>query len=66
VKVDGAKGLDLNQGWAVLSDPNTNFQYTHAGREFWTNINPGGVANFHGVAPGTYRLSVYALGSWGE
>jgi hypothetical protein len=66
VKVDGAKGLDLNQGWAVLSDPNTNFQYTHAGREYWTSINPGRVANFHGVAPGTYRLSVYALGRWGE
>src|SRR5215469_185662 len=66
VKVDDAKGLDLNQGWAVLSDPNTNFQYTHAGREYWVNINPGGVANFHDVAPGKYRLSVYVLGSWGE
>ena len=66
VKVDGAKGLDLNQGWAVLSDPNTNFQYSHAGREYWTSINPGRVANFHGVAPGTYRLSVYVLGMWGE
>src|SRR5262249_38611947 len=39
VKVDGAKGLDLNQGWVVLSDPNTGFQYTHAGWEYWTNIN---------------------------
>jgi len=66
VKVEGAKGLDLNQAWAVLSDPNTNVQYTHAGWEYWTNINPAGIANFHGVAPGTYRLSVYSLGSWGE
>lgn len=66
VKVGGAKGLDLNQGWAVLSDPNTNFQYTHAGRQYWANINPGGIAHFQGVAPGTYRLSAYALGSWGE
>jgi hypothetical protein len=66
VKVEGAKGLDLNQAWVVLSDPNTNFQYSHAGWEYWTNINPAGVANLHGVAPGTYRLSVYELGSWGE
>lgn len=66
VTIDGAKGLELNQGWAVLSDAKTNFQYSHAGNEYWENINPGGVANFHGVAPGTYRLSVYVLGQWGE
>ena len=45
VKVDGAKGLDLNQGWAILSDLNTDFQYSHAGGEYWTSINPGRVAN---------------------
>ena len=64
--IDGTKGLDLNQAWAVLSDNRTNVQYSHAGREYWVNINPGGIANFHNVAPGTYRLSVYALGQWGE
>ncbi|HEU5341511.1 polysaccharide lyase family protein [Edaphobacter sp.] len=61
-----AKGLALNQAWAVLSDNQTNMQYSHAGNEYWMNVNPGGIANFHGVAPGTYRLSVYALGKWGE
>jgi hypothetical protein len=30
------------------------------------SLNPAGIANFHGVAPGSYRLSVYALGDWGE
>jgi hypothetical protein len=65
-KVEGTKGLDLNQAWAVLSDNQTNVQYSHAGREYWMNINPGGIANFNNVAPGTYRLSVYALGQWGE
>ena len=65
-KVEGTKGLDLNQAWAVLSDNQTNVQYSHAGRQYWVNINPGGIANFHDVAPGTYRLSVYALGQWGE
>lgn len=66
VQVNGTKGMNLNQAWAVLSDDQTNFQYSHAGNEYWININPAGVANFHGVAPGTYRLSVYALGQWGE
>ncbi|HSU19206.1 MAG TPA: polysaccharide lyase family protein [Acidobacteriaceae bacterium] len=66
VKVTGAKGNDLNQTWAVLSDPQTNVQYTHAGTEYWVNVNPAGIANFHGVAPGTYRLTVYSMGSWGE
>jgi hypothetical protein len=64
--IEGTKGLDLNQAWAVLSDNQTNVQYSHAGNQYWVNINPGGIANFHNVAPGTYRLSVYALGQWGE
>jgi len=64
--IEGTKGLDLNQAWAVLSDNATNVQYSHAGTQYWVNINPGGIANFHGVAPGTYRLSIYALGQWGE
>ena len=66
VKVNGTKGMNLNQAWAVLSDNQTNFQYSHAGNEYWVNVNPDGIANFHNVVPGTYRLSVYALGQWGE
>ena len=66
VKVTGTKGMALNQAWAVLSDNQTNFQYSHAGDEYWVNIGPAGIANFHNVAPGTYRLSVYALDQWGE
>lgn len=66
LKIEGAKGLAPLTGWAVLSDPNTNFQYSHAGLEYWSDIDPGGVVNFHGVVPGVYRLSVYVLGQWGE
>lgn len=66
VKVGGASGQALNQAWAILSDNATNVQYSHAGNEYWVNINPAGIANFHGVAPGTYRLTVYSLGQWGE
>src|SRR5579862_1348281 len=66
VKVGGTSGQALNQAWAILSDNATNVQYSHAGNEYWVNINPAGIANFHGVAPGTYRLTVYSLGQWGE
>ncbi|HKV46510.1 MAG TPA: polysaccharide lyase family protein [Candidatus Acidoferrales bacterium] len=66
LNIQGAQGLAPLTGWAVLSDPNTNFQYSHAGTEYWSDINPGGLVNFHGVVPGTYRLSVYVLGQWGE
>lgn len=66
VKVNGTKGMALNQAWAVLSDNATNFQYSRAGDEYWVNINAAGIANFHNVVPGTYRLSIYALGQWGE
>lgn len=65
-KVSGTKALHLNQAWAVLSDANTNLQYSHAGWEYWENINPAGIVNFHNVTPGNYRLTVYALGQWGE
>ena len=65
-KVANTKGLGLNQAWAVLSDNQTNVQYSHAGNEYWVNINPAGIANFNNVVPGTYRLSIYDLGQWGE
>lgn len=66
VKVNGASGLPLNQAWAILSDNATNVQYSHAANQYWVNINPAGNANFHNVAPGTYRMTVYSLGQWGE
>jgi hypothetical protein len=64
--VVGAKHLGPLVAWAVLSDQNTNFQYSHAGPEYWANVHHGGIATFHKVVPGTYRLSVYVLGQWGE
>lgn len=66
VKVGGAKDLDLNQAWGVLSDANSNVQYSHSGWQYWENLNPAGIVNFHNVAPGEYRLTVYVLGQWGE
>jgi len=54
------------QAWSVLSDPATNLQYTTQGRQYWVNQNATGTAGFTGVVPGTYRLSSYVLGQWGE
>jgi hypothetical protein len=34
--------------------------------QYWADISQSGTATFSGVAPGTYRLSVYVLGQWGE
>jgi len=51
--------------WAVLSDPGKNFQYS-TGAQYWIDISRGGWGTFHNVIPGTYRLSVYDLGHWGE
>lgn len=52
--------------WAVLSDPGKNFQLSSAGAQYWADISESGTAVFHNVIPGTYRLSVYVLGQFGE
>ena len=54
------------RAWTVLGDNSTNFQYSNAGRQYWANNSSTAEANFTGVAPGTYRLSSYVLGEWGE
>ncbi len=64
--VQGSELRPVNKAWAVLSDNQTNFQYSHAGRQYWASIDPAGLAPLPKVAPGTYRLSAYELGEWGE
>jgi hypothetical protein len=65
LQVNGVAG-NAKTAWAVLSDPNKNFQYTAQGAQYWVDISQNGSGTFHRVIPGTYRLSVYALGQWGE
>jgi hypothetical protein len=65
IQANGVSGA-AHTAWAVLSDPNTNFQYTNQGLQYWADISANGTATITGVAPGTYRLSVYDLGQWGE
>ena len=64
--IHGVEGLNRNQAWAVLSDLGADFQYSHAGPQYWQHIDPGGIATFTNVVPGTYRVSVYVLGQFGE
>jgi rhamnogalacturonan endolyase len=64
VQVRGIWGAPKS-AWAVLSDPAKNFQYS-TGAQYWIDISHDGSGTFHHVMPGTYRLSVYDLGHWGE
>jgi hypothetical protein len=65
VQVNGVTGSQYT-AWAVLSDPAKNFQVSTQGMQYWADISSAGSTTFTGVAPGTYRLSVYVLGQWGE
>jgi hypothetical protein len=65
IQMNGVAG-PARTAWAVLSDPNTNYQVSCNGMQYWADISQNGSATITGVAPGTYRLSVYVLGQWGE
>lgn len=64
--ISGGGSSTANTAWEVLSDPNTNMQYSNVGYEYWTANNAAGNATISGVVPGTYRLSAYVLGEWGQ
>ena len=51
---------------AVLSDPNTDMQYSVLGNQYWTALNANGNGTINNVTPGNYRLSGYVLGEWGQ
>jgi len=65
VQMTGVTGSQYT-AWAVLSDSAKNFQISSSGMQYWADISNSGSATFTGVVPGTYRLSVYVLGQWGE
>jgi hypothetical protein len=64
--VVGLGSTPTKAAWAVLSDPGKNFQFSSAGAQYWADISTTGKATFSNVIPGTYRLSVYVLGQFGE
>jgi rhamnogalacturonan endolyase len=55
-----------NNNTVVLSDPNTNFQFSSTGSQYWAQLSANGTASIANVAPGTYRMTLYELGQWGE
>jgi hypothetical protein len=64
--INGAGSSTANLAWAVLGDQNKNMQYTTLGYEYWTSLNSSGTGTMSNVVPGTYRLTAYLLGQWGE
>lgn len=64
--INGGGSSSANTAWAVLSDPNKNMQYSADGYQYWTSLNSGDSGTMSNVIPGTYRLSSYVLGEWGQ
>lgn len=50
----------------VLSDNRVEMQRTVLGYNYWADIDEGGQFDVQGVRPGTYRLTIYGDGLWGE
>ena len=50
----------------VLSEPGVNFQESTQGYQYSGQLSSSGSTTITGIAPGTYRMTVYQLGQWGE
>jgi hypothetical protein len=50
----------------VLSEPGVNFQESTQGYQYTGQLQSNGTVSISNVVPGTYRLSLYELGQWGE
>jgi len=64
--ISGGGSGSANTAWAVLGDNSTNMQYTNVGYQYWASPNSSGQGTISNVVPGTYRLSAYVLGEWGQ
>jgi rhamnogalacturonan endolyase len=50
----------------VFSDPNKMFQESSSAYQYWAQLSSSGTAAISSVVPGTYRMTLYQLGQWGE
>ena len=50
----------------VLSEPGVNFQESTQGNQYTGQVSQNGTVTIPNVVPGTYRMSMYELGQWGE
>lgn len=64
VRVPGER--TLTGAVAVLSDNGVDVQDSATGYNYWADLTPGGRFTIDDVRPGTYRLTVYKPGLWGE
>ncbi|TDE10442.1 polysaccharide lyase family protein [Jiangella asiatica] len=64
VRVPGER--TMHGAVAVLSDNGVDFQDSASGYNYWADLDPGGHFSIDDVRPGTYRLTVYKSGLWGE
>jgi hypothetical protein len=65
VQVNGVAGAPRT-AWAVLSQPGVNHIFSDLTPQYVMDISATGSGTFTNVVPGTYRLSVYDFGKFGE
>jgi rhamnogalacturonan endolyase len=61
-----AGGADVTGATLIFSDNNTDFQFATDGHQYWSKANTDGTFDLSGVSPGTYRLTAYVPGVYGE
>lgn len=65
-KVTLSTGDSMSGSTVVLSDNGTDFTQTWKGYQYWTSANADGTFSIANVRAGTYRLSVYRPGYFGD
>ena len=65
IQVNGVAGAPRT-AWAVLSQNGVNQENTTMSNQYTVDISSAGSGTFTNVVPGTYRLSVWNFGQWGE
>ena len=61
-----ASGENVAGATIILSDNNTDYQFATNGHQYWSKVNAEGNFDLSGVSPGTYRLTAYVPGVYGE
>jgi rhamnogalacturonan endolyase len=65
IQVNGVAGAPRT-AWAVLSQNGVNQENSTMSNQYTVDISSTGSGTFTNVVPGTYRLSVWNFGQWGE
>lgn len=65
IQVNGVNGAPRT-AWAVLSQNAVNQENSTLSNQYTIDISANGSGTFTNVVPGTYRLSIWDFGQWGE